>query len=150
MTPAALDQSQLTHLVGYAASRAAQRMRKVCLHHLDPLGLKVVEFSILVLVDSNADVNQRQLGEALELSPPNLAIMLDRMAERGWIERVRSAQDRRAMQIHLTASGRSLAQRAQQIAATMEQAALQALSGAERAMLIELLLKVARGQPRRR
>ena len=71
MPAAALDQSHLTHLVGYAASRAAQRMRRVCLQHFDALGLRVVEFSILVLVDSNADVNQRQLGRpVLRLDKP--------------------------------------------------------------------------------
>jgi DNA-binding MarR family transcriptional regulator len=150
MPAAALDQSHLTHLVGYAASRAAQRMRRVCLQHFDALGLRVVEFSILVLVDSNADVNQRQLGEALDLSAPNLAALLDRMVERGWIERVRSDQDRRAMHIHLTPSGRHLVREAQRIAATMEQGALQSLSGAERALLIELLLKVAHAPAARR
>ena len=39
-----LDQSRLTHLLGYASSRAAITMRKVFAQHFDPLELKVVEF----------------------------------------------------------------------------------------------------------
>ena len=138
-----LDQSRLMHLVGYAASRAAIELRKIFAKHMGPLDLKVVEFSILVLVASNPQVNQKQLGQALDMSAPNLAVTLDRMVERGWVERVRSTLDRRAQHVHLTARGRELTQQAEKIAATMENTTLRVLSLAERALLIELLLKVA-------
>ena len=141
----AIDQSRLTHLVGYAASRASIALKKTFARHLGLLELKVVEFSILVLVASNPQVNQKQLGEALDVSAPNLAVTLDRMVERGWVKRVRSTRDRRATHIHLTPAGRELTQRAEKIAATMEDPALRMLSPAERALLIELLMKVAGG-----
>jgi DNA-binding MarR family transcriptional regulator len=135
-----LDQSRLTHLVGYASTRASITMRRVFVRHLGPLDLKIVEFSILMLVTANAEVNQKQIGAALDISAPNLAVTLDRMVERGWVERVRSTQDRRAQQIHLTPQGAELVQRAEKIASTMENAALKVLSPAERALLIELLI----------
>lgn len=137
-----LDQSRLTALVGYAASRAAIELRKAFARHLGPLGLKVLDYSLLVLVASNPEVNQKQLGEALDVSAPNMAITLDRLVEAGWVERVRSTRDRRAMLIHLTPAGRQLVQRAERIAASMEQEPLRALSTAERALLVELLMKV--------
>ena len=146
---AALDQSRLTHLVGYAASRASIELKKIFAKQLGPLQLKASEFSLLVLVASNSKVNQKQLGQALDISPPNMAVTIDRLVERGWVERVRSTQDRRAMQIHLTPSGKELVQRAEKIAATMENPALRMLSAAERALLIELLLKVAGGARKR-
>jgi DNA-binding MarR family transcriptional regulator len=145
-----LDHSRLTTLVGYAASRAAIELRKDFARHLGPLGLKVVDYSILMLVASNSEVNQKQLGEALDISAPNMAITLDRLVESGWVERVRSTQDRRAMLIHLTAAGRALVKRAEPIAATMEEATLAGLSPAERALLVELLLKVGLKQAARR
>lgn len=138
-----LDQSRLLHLVGYAATRASITMRQVFARHLGDLELKVADFSILILVASNPQVNQKQLGQALDMSAPNLAVTLDRLVDNGWIQRVRSTEDRRAVHIHLTASGRTLVQRAETIAATMEDEALQVLSKAERALLIELLMKVA-------
>ena len=145
-----LDQSRLNHLVGYAAARASIAMRKVFARHFDPLELKVVEFSILMLVAANAEVNQKQIGAALDISAPNLAVTLDRLVERGWVERVRATRDRRSMHIHLTAAGRELVQRAEKIAATMEAPALRMLSVAERALLIELLMKVAGGKAPKR
>ena len=144
-----LDESRLTHLVGYAASRASIELKKTFQKHLGPLDLKAVEFSILVLVASNERVNQRQLGEALDVSAPNMAITLDRMVERGWVARVRSTEDRRAQLIHLTALGQKLVRRAEKIAAGMEREAIGVLSATEQLLLIELLLKVARGKTAR-
>jgi DNA-binding MarR family transcriptional regulator len=144
---AGLDVSHLTHLVGYAASRAAIEMRKVFARHMEPLDLKVVEFSILMLVAGNAEVNQKQIGATLDISAPNLAVILDRMEERGWVRRVRSERDRRAQHVHLTEPGRELVQRAAKISSTMEDASLRNLSAAERALLIELLMKVSAAKP---
>jgi len=145
-----LDASRLSHLVGYAASRAAITMRKIFARHMEPLDLKIVEFSILMLVAQNPQVNQKQLGQALDISAPNMAVTLDRMVERGWVERVRSTKDRRAQHIHLTVEGAQLVQRAEKIAATMEAPYLAVLSPAERALLIELLHKVASGRGSKR
>jgi len=143
--PRALDESALGHLVGYAASRAALELRKVFARHMEPLGLRVTEFSILMLVAANGAVNQKQLGQALDISPPNMAVTIDRMVDRGWVERVRGTHDRRAQHIHLTEQGRALAERSHAISLTMEEPALAALSRAERALLIEQLGKISRG-----
>jgi DNA-binding MarR family transcriptional regulator len=143
-TPA-LDQSRLNHLVGYAATRASVELKKAFTKHMGPLHLKAVEFSILVMVAANERVNQKQLGQALDVSAPNMAITLDRMVERGWVERVRSLEDRRAQLIHLTPAGAALTQKAEKIASKMEVSAVRVLSEAERLLLIELLHKVARG-----
>jgi DNA-binding MarR family transcriptional regulator len=144
-----LDSTGLTHLVGYAASRAALELRKVFTQHMQPLDLKIVDYCILMLVARNPSVNQKQLGQALDISAPNMAVTLDRMVERGWVQRVRSEKDRRAQHIHLTPAGRDLVARAEAISRTMEDATLRVLSAAERALLIELLLKVAGIAPAR-
>jgi DNA-binding MarR family transcriptional regulator len=143
----ALDQSGLVGLVGYAATRASLNLKRCFNRHLGPLQLKAVEFSVLVLVDSNPEVNQKQIGLALEVSAPNLAVTLDRMVERGWVRRERSAHDRRAQLIRLTDEGSSLVRQARKIAQTMEREALQGLSAAEQALLIDLLMRVAGALP---
>jgi hypothetical protein len=38
-----LDQSRLTHLVGYAASRASIELKKAFARHMAPMRLKAVE-----------------------------------------------------------------------------------------------------------
>jgi DNA-binding MarR family transcriptional regulator len=141
----ALDTSRLEHLVGYAATRASVQLKRSFVRHLGPLELKAVEFSILVLVAANERANQKQLGQALDVSAPNMAVTLDRMVERGWVQRVRCSDDRRSQRIELTPAGRKLTARAEKIAATMEDDALAVLSARERAALIRLLMRVAAG-----
>jgi len=141
----ALDTSRLEHLVGYAATRASVQLKRSFVRQLGPLQLKAVEFSILVLVAANERVNQKQLGQALDVSPPNMAVTLDRMVERGWVLRERCSDDRRSQRIALTLAGRKLTARAEKIAETMEDDAMQALSPRERATLIRLLMRVATG-----
>lgn len=138
-----LDHSRLTTLVGYAASRAAIELRKDFARSLGPLGLKVVDYSILMLVASNPEVNQKQLGLALDVSAPNLAVTLDRMVQQGWVRRERSERDRRAQLIKLTPDGQALVTRARKIGQTMENDALKVLTPGERALLMELLHRLA-------
>ena len=145
---AGLDQSGLMHLLGYAATRASVELKKSFQRHLGPLKLKAVEFSVLVLVDTNPEVNQKQLGQALDVSAPNLAVTLDRMVEQGWVRRERSECDRRAQLVKLTSAVQGMASRARKIAQTMEHDALKVLTPAERALMIELLHRVAAGRAR--
>lgn len=148
--PRLLDQSILLDLVGYAATRASIPLKKAFARHMGPLDLKAVELSILVVVAANRDVNQKQLSQTLEVSAPNLAVMLDRLEARGLVRRVRGTADRRETFIHLTAAGRDLHRRAMQVAATMERDVTRVLTEAERRLLIELLHRVARGRAPRR
>jgi DNA-binding MarR family transcriptional regulator len=85
-----------------------------------------------------------QLAQALAVTPPNITMWMDRLEQRGLVERERSTTDRRAQHIRATPRGASLVRRAMKSVLDSEQAALGALSAAERAMLIELLHKVAR------
>ena len=140
-----LDETGLAHLVGYATTLAGLAINKRFARRLATLGLRMAEFSILVLVDTNAEVNQKSLGETLDISPPNLAVVLDRMAERGWLRRERSERDRRAHLIRLTPEGRALSRRARRLSLSSEADVLAPLSAAERALLIELLHRVVRG-----
>jgi DNA-binding MarR family transcriptional regulator len=141
----AIDHSALGHLLGYAMARADVHVRpafQACIG--EPLQLRPVEFSLLVLLLSNEDVTQTRLTRALAMSAPNLTTLVDRLVERGLVERVRSEQDRRAQLVCLTAAGRALATRAHELSRTMEDEALCALSAAERAILLELLHRVGR------
>lgn len=146
-TAAGLDHAGLQHLLGYQLAQADIPARGVFFKHIgDPLKLRPVEFSILMLLAFNPGATPKKLSQALAVSAPNLTVLLDRMAEKGWLERQRSEADRRAQHVHLTPRGRELAQKAHEISLTMEQELLKHLTEGERAMLKELLAKVARAR----
>lgn len=140
-----LDQSALAHVMGYNLAQADIPARKIFFKNIgQPLKLRPVEFTILLLLMSNKDVTQKQLCQTLAVTAPNVTILLDRMQERGLVTRVRNETDRRSQHILLTEEGSALARKAHETSLTMENEPLRHLSPAERAMLIELLQKVAR------
>ena len=142
----ALDPSGVQHLIGYRLTLAEVASRRVFQHHLGtPFKLRPVEFTILVLLLGNGSATPKQLAQTLGVSPPNVTVLVDRLVERGLLQRQRSDTDGRAMNLRLTDKGLDRARRAQRVSQTMETSLLNPLSAAERAMLGELLLKLAHG-----
>ena len=139
-----VDQSCLGHLLGYQMVQADIPFKRIFFKHIgEPLGLRPVEFTILALVASNPGVTGKQLAQTLAVTAPNITILIDKMSEKGLLERVRSETDRRAQNIHLTAAGERVAKRALTVWRRMEEEELRHLSEGERVMLLELLQKVA-------
>lgn len=146
-SPGGLDQSSMAHLLGYHITQANVPSRKVFMRHIGtPYRLSPVEFTILMLVANNRDATHKQLSQALMVSAPAVTTLLDRLSERGLIARVRNENDRRSHNVRLTRRGAALQREVREISLTMERDLVRHLTGAERALLIELLQKVARGR----
>lgn len=145
-SPHGLDQTCMGHLIGYHITQANVASRKAFSRHIgEPCKLSPVEFTILMLVAHNRDATQKQLSQALAVSAPNVTALVDRMNERDLLKRVRNENDRRSQQLRLTRRGAALVREVREVSLTMERDLLRHLSEAERAMLVELLQKVARG-----
>jgi len=131
-------------LLGYNLAQASIPTNHAFRKHIAPLGLTQVEFTVLMLLATNANVTQLQLGRALGAAPSNLTNLLGRLEAKQLILRRRSSVDARAQTIALTRSGAALAKRAAGLADGMEENLLRHLSEGERHILFELLQKVAR------
>jgi len=141
---APLDEGGLQALLGYRLARASGVTRRVFDAEVrEPLGLRPVAFSLLALVVANPGASARQLGTALELSPPSITQWLDQLEARALVRRERSTTDGRAQAVHATRTGTAMVRNALMRLRTAEARALEMLSAAERAMLRELLGKVA-------
>ncbi|HPG78787.1 MAG TPA: MarR family winged helix-turn-helix transcriptional regulator [Piscinibacter sp.] len=149
-TPLAMLAEAGVHaIVGYQLAQAAIVTDQVFDERVGRHGgLRKVEFTILALVQGNPDVTARQLARALAVTPPNIAIWLDKLESRGLVSRTRSESDARMQHIRITRAGAALVDRSVQLLLEGEQSALAALSAAERAMLIELLHKIAMSRKR--
>jgi len=144
----ALDLGVLREVLGFHITLANIATVGVFERHVGaPFGLRKAEFSLLVLLLANGPTPPKLLSRTLRLSAPNLTMLIDRMQAKHWLRRERNPADRRSQLLVLSADGQSLARRAQGVAKTMEQGLLRGLSQAERAMLFELLLKVAGHAP---
>jgi DNA-binding MarR family transcriptional regulator len=111
--------------------------------------LRPVEYTMLALIHANPDVTARQLARGLAVTPPNITVWIERLLSRGLVLRSRSETDARLQHIRVSAEGAKLAREATKRLLEGEALALASLSGAERAMLVELLHKVALARKRK-
>ena len=134
----------LHHILGYQLAQASVTTSQLFNQQVgQSFELRPVEFTILTLVDENPGIAAKQLALSLAIAPPNITVWIDRLERRGLVQRERSATDRRAQHIRTTPQGAALAREAVQRIVAAERDALLGLSAAERAMLVELLHKVA-------
>jgi DNA-binding MarR family transcriptional regulator len=139
-----LNEGALADILGYRVVQAQIATHALFMQSVgDPMDLRPVEYSLLLMLQANAHVTPTQLARSLVLTAPKLTILLDRLQERGLITRVRSATDGRSQHVLLTEAGAELARRGSDPAVLMAMSLDDVLSAGERAMLMELLQKVA-------
>ncbi len=149
-TPVAhLNEAGLHHVIGYQLALATITTMQVFVDEAGtPFDLRPVEFTLLNLIHENPNVSARQLARALGVTPPNITMWIDKLEKRGLVKRERSTTDARAQHIRVAPAGSALARKSLAEVLEGERETLAALSAAERAMLVELLHKVARCRKR--
>jgi MarR family transcriptional regulator, organic hydroperoxide resistance regulator len=104
----------------YAASRAVVRAYAPL---LEPLGLTYPQYLVFLVLWEQDGVAVSHLGERLALDSGTLTPLLKRLEERELIERRRSTEDERVVNVHLTADGRALRDKATTIPLQVAQCA---------------------------
>ena len=69
------------------------------------LGISMTHLHILWLLDHHGDVPMSRLADHLDVSLSNATGLVDRMEERGLVERVRVPDDRRVVLVRVAAEG---------------------------------------------
>jgi len=110
---------------------------------LEPMGLSQAQWRpLLALHKAAAPLTQTELARVLEIETPSLVRLLDRLAEKQWIERRSAPGDRRVRQVVLTPSAQELVQRILPIVRQVRDEAFADLSAAELQACCEALDKV--------
>ncbi len=108
------------------------------------LGLGLSDFAVLEVLLHKGPLPVNTIGGKVGLTSGSISVAVDRLEERGWVER-REGEDRRSRVVHLTEAGRKLIDCAfGQHAAEMELRA-RVLSANEREELVSLLKKLGSG-----
>ena len=142
-----LNQDLLLSLVGYNCRRAYLAIMPLFLERMSEYELRAVDFSVLSLLHANPNITQKRLSKAIHVSPPNLAILLDRLEARGLLMRQRNPLDKRSQTLILTPDGARMAAAAEQRVSDLESEATSGLTDSERAQLLKLLQKIAMPAP---
>src|SRR6516164_7622835 len=145
LTPAGrLAVERLHDVIGYQIAQASIVTLAIFQRAAgDALELRPVEYTMLVLVHENPGSTAARLARALAVSAPNITMWLDKLQRRGLMRREASETDRRSQHLYLTDKGRKLAEEATRRVIEAEHHAFSHLSNGERAILVELLRKLA-------
>jgi len=142
----AMASSRKTHpaaSVGFMLSTLGHAISRRFLHALEPLELHPREFAVLRAVKANDGQSQQTLAERLHIPPSRIVAIVDELESRGLVERRPDLSDRRVWTIHLTRRGQTLLDDAFNLVVQHERAISDALSAKERALLLELLNRIA-------
>jgi DNA-binding MarR family transcriptional regulator len=134
-----------TQSAGYLTNHAARLFAHALHERIRPLGLAPAQFMTLLELWAEEGLTQRELVKRLDVEQATMANTLARMERDGLVERHPHPEDGRAQQVWLTDRAKTLQGPATAAAGTVNQAALAALSPAERVVLVKLLARVIDG-----
>ena len=111
-------------------------------NELKPFGITPVQNAVLSCLWDTDGQTPGQLGERLFLDSSSITGILDRLEQKGLIERKPSPKDRRALQVNLTERGRDLKKPVMKAAIKANQTVLANLSNEETRIFLSTLKKI--------
>jgi DNA-binding MarR family transcriptional regulator len=125
--------------VPFLLYRTAQASHALANQMLGEIGLTARHVGILTLITEREPMTQTALGSELEVDRTTMVELLDRLEERGLVERRRHPADRRAFVIHPTKAGLAAKENAIRILDQQQATFLEPLSPRDRSVLADLL-----------
>lgn len=130
-------------------SKLGHRAKRMFTHQLVPLGLKANHVQALVFLRAHPDAHQRDLVEALHVTPSTVVELIDELEARGLARRSRDPHNRRVSVVALTENGGSTLDQALALSKAVEEQLLAPLDGRDRQRLLRYLRMIdVRSVPR--
>ena len=137
-----LDLSALQETPGFMIRILQLLNFEAFFRHFQTLGVSPVEYSILMTVRDNEAVTQSELAAVLKMRLPNLVKILSVMEEAGILKRKRSARDRRAVELSLSAAGERRADEASRLGESFNARTLSTLNKSEQTAFLQMLVRL--------
>ncbi|SMF51911.1 transcriptional regulator, MarR family [Tistlia consotensis] len=123
------------HLIRRAQQIAVAIFVEECRH----LDLTPVQYAVLVATRDAPGIDATRLSEVIAYDRSTLGSVLDRVEEKGWVERRPSPGDRRVKQLFLTEAGAGLLAAAEPHVRRAQERIVQPLAEPQRQELMRLL-----------
>ncbi len=124
--------------------KAYQALNRKAMPSIANTGLCFSDFAVLEILLHKGPLPVNALGAKVSLTSGSATAAIDRLAGKGLVRRADDPEDRRARIVHLTPKGKNLIEAAFRIHEHDMEAAVSALSPAERQTLITLLKRVGK------
>ncbi|QNA84200.1 MarR family transcriptional regulator [Sphingomonas sp. So64.6b] len=106
------------------------------------LDLTQKQVSVLWLIDDHPEIAQADIGRRLQMDRATVMAMVNRLQERGFVERNPSKIDRRRQTLHLTEAGHAALLAARECILDHEDWLKARFTQAETALLVEFLRRI--------
>ena len=110
---------KLDHQLCFPLYAAARNVTGLYTPWLKPLGLTYTQYIVFLVLWEKDGVSVTEIGEKLMLDNGTLSPLLKKMEQAGYVERRRSREDDRVVEITLTEAGRALQEKAKDIPANV-------------------------------
>jgi DNA-binding MarR family transcriptional regulator len=110
-----IDRLHLDNQLCFALYAASRAMTAAYAPLLDELELTYPQYIVMLVLWEHDGERVSQIGERLHLDSATLTPLLKRLESRGLVERRRSGEDERVVEVFLTAAGKRLERKAADI-----------------------------------
>lgn len=128
--------------IGWHFQRATGRLDRAMTRALEPHGLTLQQFPIIMTAFEFPGLTQTDYGQRFQMPPYAISRAIDTLVDAGLLERRPDPASRRAHNIHPTEKGLAMAPALFDVVKTVNTDFAKALSAAERAELKALLGKL--------
>ena len=108
---------KLTNQLCFPLYAAARNVTGLYTPYLKPLGLTYTQYLVFLVLWEKDGISVTEIGEKLMLDNGTLSPLLKKMEQAGYIERKRSREDERVVEITLTEEGKALQEKAKDVPA---------------------------------
>lgn len=136
------DELSIRSSTGYWVTRLARAMERDFEKCLEPLGITRGAFAVLSAIHNEKKSRPAELAAFLGVDGAAVTRHLDRIEKKGLIERVPSATDRRATDIHLTDDGRQIVEQGRACSKATNERFMASLSTTEVDQLQSMIQKI--------
>jgi DNA-binding MarR family transcriptional regulator len=105
MTSASTGRSEQVRATAEVVQGWIDRRQRAMLRHLHSCGQTPAQLHVLGLLRETGPATVSHLAQLLGTTPPSASAIVDRMADAGLVERVRSEEDRRVVTVSLAPEG---------------------------------------------
>jgi DNA-binding MarR family transcriptional regulator len=132
----------LTRSLGFLLGDTSRLMRKRFDGRVRALGLTRAQWRVLARLRRREGINQTELAEILEIETITLGRHIDRLEAKGWVERRRDPNDRRAWNLFLNPKVQPVMDKMRVYSEITRKEALAGIAQSDSELLIDLLLQI--------
>ncbi|MCX5511893.1 MarR family winged helix-turn-helix transcriptional regulator [Kaistia algarum] len=142
------DRLPLWRRPGYLLRRLHQIHYALFYEECAEFSITPVQYGLLTILSTNPDTDQVTLANALGIDRTNVADVLARLEQRGFVERTRSEADRRMVLARLTRNGEELVERMHPAMARAQERLLETLDEEERKGFVATVIRLVEANNR--